>query len=95
MKIGEVIEKINKQLSEQSEGYSYRDFISASKINAYRKMGLIKPPLKKKKNCAYYDYKEIHFQLIFNAYKKIVINRMRTRDAFEKTYEELSHPSLF
>ncbi len=95
MKIGEVIEKVNKLLSEESEEYSYRDFISASKINGFRKMGLIKPPLRKKKNCAYYDYKEIHFQLILNAYKKIVFNRMRTRDAFEKTHEELSHPSLF
>ena len=93
MKIGDLVLKINSTLEQEIQDIKSNSFITAVKINGYKKMGLI-PDLKKATGKNYSEYSEFHFTLILIAYKKIVLNRIRTRDAFEQALEEIRAPSF-
>jgi hypothetical protein len=94
MKIGEVTAKINEILSTDLTKYSDKDRLTTTRLNGYCKLGLIRPAPKKLKGKAYNEFKEYHVELILKAYRKIVENRMRTRDAFEQAYKEFEAPTL-
>jgi len=95
LKIGQLADAINLSLSDQYDRLSTSQHINTTKINGYKKMGLIIPEVKKKKNKAYFDFKECHLNLILEAYKKITFQGMRTREAFNEAKEEICSPSLF
>ena len=90
-----MVAKINENLSQESKDYTHELYIDASKINSYRKRGFIKPPVKKKEGASFFEFEEIHLILILNAYRRITLHRMRTRDAFEQEYSEIENLSLF
>jgi hypothetical protein len=58
-------------------------------------MGLIVPSLKQANEKSYFEFEEVHLNLILIAYRKILINKMRTRDAFEQALIEINSPTLF
>lgn len=95
MKIGEVVNRINASLTEENDKLPAEVFINPTKINGFRKMDLIIPALSKKDKKSYYNFEEFHVQLLQLAYRKIVFQHMRTRDAFEQAREELKSLSLF
>lgn len=95
LKIGQLADTINTSLSDQYENFKTEQNINTTKINGYKKMGLITPEVKKKKNKAYFDFEKCHVELILKAYKKITFQGMRTREAFNKAKEEILSPSLF
>ena len=94
LKIGKLAETINRMLSERYEAFKPSQHINTTKINGYKKMGLI-PEVKKMKKKAYYDFKESHLNLILLAYEKIIFQGMRTREAFNEARKEIEFPSLF
>lgn len=95
MKIGKLADTINLSIAEQYEDVKTSQYINPTKINGYKKMGLITPEVKKKKNKAYFNFEECHLNLILEAYKKITFHGMRTREAFGEAKEEIRSPSLF
>ena len=94
MKIGSLVSKINANLEQEIQDFKRNNYITAVKINGYKKMGLI-PDLKQALGKSYTDFEDFHFMLILKAYKKIVVNKIRTRDAFEQALEEIHAPSFF
>lgn len=93
MKIGELASKINSRLEQENPEFKSKDFITAVKINGYKKMGLI-PNLKQANGKSYAEFEEFHHSLIYTAYKKIIQNKTRTRDAFEQALDEIQAPSF-
>ena len=93
MKIGDLASKINTRLEQEILGFKSEDFITAVKINGYKNMGLI-PNLKQANGKSYAEFEEFHFCLIYNAYKKIIQNKTRTRNAFEQALDEIQAPSF-
>ncbi len=95
MKIGQLTNMINEKLANENQVFSISDYITSTKINGYNKMGLISPELKKNKDKSYYEFEDVHFRLILNAYRKIIFYHMRTRKAFLEVKNELNSPTLF
>jgi hypothetical protein len=93
MKIGDLASKINSILEHEVTGFNSKNYITAVKINGYKKMGLI-PNLRQANGKSYSDFNDFHFSLILKAYKKIVINKTRTRDAFLQALDEIKAPSF-
>ena len=95
MKISEVADKINVAMANEAPNFTGRDTLTTTRINGYNKMGFITPVPKKAKNKSYFEYEQIHLDLVLRAYKKIVVNKMRSREAFQQAREEIASPSLF
>lgn len=95
MKIGELSSLINKVISEKYPDIPATEYISPTKINGFRKQGFIVPEVGKKDNQSFFDFRDIHYELILNAYIKTIVNKTRTRNAFEQAREELASPLLF
>lgn len=92
MKVGQLVNHINTRLKQDNPDLSPQNNLKTSNVNGYKAQEFLQPPPLKAKGKAYFEYTDIHEELIYRAYS-MILHGLRTNVAFKKAIDELH--SLF